>query len=312
MFALANQINSTLLDSILDKVISPAEVKKLSLPELTALAQEIREEIIGSLNQTGGHLASNLGVVEITLALHYVFNSPDDKILFDVGHQCYVHKMLTERRHKFLSLRKYKGLSGFINPLESEHDAFLAGHSSTSISLAVGMAIARDLLAQKHKVIAVIGDGGLTGGMALEAINHLGHLGKDVLIILNDNEMSISENVGGFSQYMKRIKETYFYQDIREKIHQIEAWLSAVALKPDVREMIESVKEAKAKIETPGIVFEKLGVDYHGPIDGHNIEAVISALIAVKEKAGPQLVHIITQKGKAMLQLSMRQLNTIV
>ncbi len=299
MFALANQINSPILNSILDKVTTPAEVKKLSLPQLTALAQEIREEIIENLNQTGGHLASNLGVVEITLALHYVFNSPDDKILFDVGHQCYVHKMLTERRDKFSSLRKYKGLSGFINPLESEHDAFLAGHSSTSISLAVGMAIARDLLSQKHKVIAVIGDGGLTGGMALEAINHLGHLGKDVLIILNDNEMSISENVGGISQYMKRIKETYFYQDIREKIHQIEDWLSAVALKPDVREMIESVKkEAKAKIETPGIVFEKLGVDYHGPVDGHNIEAVINALTSVKEKSGPRLVHIITQKGK--------------
>ncbi len=299
MFALANQVNSALINSLLDQITSPDEVKKLSFAELTSLAQEIREEIVRNLNKTGGHLASNLGVVEVTLALHYVFNSPNDKILFDVGHQCYVHKMLAGRRNQFSTLRQYKGLSGFINPLESDHDAFLAGHSSTSVSLAVGMAIARDLLKQNHKVIALIGDGGLTGGMALEAINHLGHLGKDVLIILNDNEMSISENVGGFSQYMKRIKETYFYRDIKEKIHQIEDKLWQAPLDTDVRSMIEMVKkEAKAKIETPGIVFEKLGVEYSGPIDGHDVEAVIAALAAVKEKHTPQLVHIITKKGK--------------
>ena len=222
MFAVANQVNSILINSLLDKITCSNKVKELSIAELNSLAQEIRQEIVSNLNKTGGHLASNLGIVEITLALHYVFNSPADKILFDVGHQCYVHKMLTGRREQFNTLRQYKGLSGFINPLESEHDAFLAGHSSTSVSLAVGMAIARDLLNQNHKVIALIGDGGLTGGMALEAINHLGHLGKDVIIILNDNEMSISENVGGFSQYMKRIKETYFYREIKEKIHQIE------------------------------------------------------------------------------------------
>ena len=169
------------------------------------------------------------------------------------------------------------------------------------------MAIARDALQQKHKVIALIGDGGLTGGMALEAINHLGHLGKDVLIILNDNEMSISENVGGFSQYMKRIKETYFYKDIREKIHQIEDLLSAAPLDTDVRTMIELVKkEAKAKIETPGIVFEKLGVEYSGPVDGHNTAALIETLKAVKEKNTPQLVHIITQKGKGYLSAEAR------
>ena len=299
MFALAKQVNSVLVNSLLDKITSSQDVKKLSVEELTALAKEIREEIVHNLNKTGGHLASNLGIVEITLALHYVFNSPDDKILFDVGHQCYVHKMLTNRRHQFNTLRQHKGLSGFINPLESEHDAFLAGHSSTSVSLAVGMAIARDLLKQKHKVIALIGDGGLTGGMALEAINHLGHLGKNVLIILNDNEMSISENVGGFSQYMKRIKETYFYRDIKEKIHLIEDKLEQAPLDTDLRTMIEFVKkEAKAKIETPGIVFEKLGIDYSGPIDGHDVKAVIAALNEVKDKTTPQLVHIITQKGK--------------
>ena len=191
MYALANQPSS-----FLDAICSPAELKRLGISQLQSLAGEIRREIVHNLNKTGGHLASNLGIVEITLGLHHVFKTPIDKILWDVGHQCYVHKMLTGRRHKFDTLRQYKGLSGFINPLESDHDAFVAGHSSTSVSLAVGMALARDHLKQNHKVIAVIGDGGLTGGMALEAINHLGHLGNDVLIILNDNEMSISENLG--------------------------------------------------------------------------------------------------------------------
>src|SRR6516162_1293627 len=246
MYALANQTGS-----FLEAILSPEELKRLSPDELAHLAYEIRCEIVRNLNKTGGHLASNLGIVEITLALHYVFQTPEDKILWDVEHQCYVHKMLTGRRHEFETLRQYKGLSGFINPLESKHDAFLAGHSSTSISLAVGMALARDHFNQDHKVIAVIGDGGLTGGMALEAINHLGHLQKNVLIILNDNEMSISENVGGFSQYMKRIKETFFYQDIREQIHRIEDQLDLVPLTPVVREMIELVKkQAKERFDT--------------------------------------------------------------
>lgn len=294
MYALANKTGS-----FIDAILSPQMLKQLSPEHVGSLGEEIRAEIVRNLNKTGGHLASNLGIVEITLALHYVFNTPKDKILWDVGHQCYVHKMLTGRRHMFETLRQYKGLSGFINPLESEHDAFLAGHSSTSVSLAVGMALARDHLKQDHKVIAVIGDGGLTGGMALEAINHLGHLRKDVLIILNDNEMSISENVGGFSQYMKRIKETFFYQDIKEKIHRIEDQLDQVPLTPAVREMIELVKrQAKERFDTPGIVFEKLGINYTGPVDGHNAKAVIAALDKVKDKCTPQLLHVITQKGK--------------
>jgi 1-deoxy-D-xylulose-5-phosphate synthase len=173
--------------TFLDAVLTPAELKKLSLEELNSLANEIRQEIVLNLAKTGGHLASNLGVVEITIALHKVFNSPKDLILWDVGHQAYVHKMLTGRRHKFNTLRQFKGLSGFISPFESEHDAFIAGHSSTSISLAVGMVLASHHLKQDRKVIAVIGDGGLTGGMALEAINHLGYIQKDVIIILNDN-----------------------------------------------------------------------------------------------------------------------------
>ncbi|MBU6455486.1 MAG: 1-deoxy-D-xylulose-5-phosphate synthase [Cyanobacteria bacterium REEB67] len=285
--------------TFLDAVLTPAELKKLSLEELNSLANEIRQEIVLNLAKTGGHLASNLGVVEITIALHKVFNSPKDLILWDVGHQAYVHKMLTGRRHKFNTLRQFKGLSGFISPFESEHDAFIAGHSSTSISLAVGMVLASHHLQQDRKVIAVIGDGGLTGGMALEAINHLGYIQKDVIIILNDNEMSISENVGGFSQYMKRIRETFFYKDIKRKIDFIEDKLDQANLNPAVKDLIQIVKkEAKDRFDTPGIVFEKLGVNYSGPIDGHDLGAVMKALNDVKDKSTPQIIHVITRKGK--------------
>lgn len=285
--------------TFLDAVLTPSELKKLSHEQLVDLAGEIRQEIVHSLAKTGGHLASNLGVVEITIALHKVFNTPKDHILWDVGHQAYVHKMLTGRRNRFNTLRQFKGLNGFVTPFESEHDAFVAGHSSTSISLAVGMALARDHFKEDRKIVAVIGDGGLTGGMALEAINHLGHIQKGVVIILNDNEMSISENVGGISQYMKRIKETFFYKDIKQKIDFIEEHLDEAKLNPAVWQLIEMVKkEAKDRFETPGIVFEKLGINYTGPIDGHDVVAVINALNAVKDKTTPQLVHIITQKGK--------------
>jgi 1-deoxy-D-xylulose-5-phosphate synthase len=285
--------------SFLDAVLSPAELKQLSTAQVQSLCKEIRRELIENLSKTGGHLASNLGIVEITLALHKVFQTPADTILWDVGHQCYIHKMLTGRRHKFNTLRQYKGLSGFINPYESQHDAFIAGHSSTSVSLAVGMAIARDHLKQNHKVIAVIGDGGLTGGMALEAINHLGHIQRDVLIVLNDNEMSISENVGGFSQYMKRIKETFFYKDIKQKLDQIENRLDEVQLNSAVWDLILSVKkQAKERFDTPGIVFEKLGINYSGPVDGHDVGALVAAFDAVKNKHTPQIIHVITQKGK--------------
>ncbi len=285
--------------SFLDAIVAPAELKKLSINELRSLAQEIRSEIVRNLNKTGGHLASNLGIVEITLALHYVFDSPKDQILWDVGHQVYVHKMLTGRRDRFHTLRQFKGLSGFIHPQESEHDAFIAGHSSTSVSLAVGMALARDHMEQDHKVIALIGDGGLTGGMALEALNHLGEIQRDVLILLNDNEMSISENVGGFSQYMKRIKETFFYKDIKEKITMLEGQLDGMSLTPAVWKLIESVKqEATERIDTPGIVFEKLGINYSGPIDGHDVGAVIEVLQKVRAERVPLIAHLITQKGK--------------
>jgi len=293
---------STVVDlpaSLLRKIASPDDLKRLSLDELQELAREIRQEIITGVSKTGGHLASNLGIVEITLGLHYVFNTPEDKIVWDVGHQAYVHKMLTGRREQFSTLRQYKGLSGFINPLESEHDSFIAGHSSTSVSLALGMAIARDHFKQDQKVIAVIGDGGLTGGMALEALNHLGHIQKNLLIVLNDNEMSISENVGGFSQYMKRIKETFFYRDIKQRLDLIEDQLEQFNLRPGIWELISSVKkQAKERFDTPGIVFEKLGINYTGPVDGHDVAAVVQAMERLKDRTTPQLLHLITQKGK--------------
>lgn len=293
---------STLLasrTSFLDTIVSPSGLKRLTIAELQALADEIREEVIQNVSKTGGHLASNLGIVEITLGLHYVFDSPKDKLVWDVGHQAYVHKMLTGRRGEFNTLRQYKGLSGFINPLESEHDSFIAGHSSTAASLAVGMAIARDHFEQDHKVVAVIGDGGLTGGMALEAINHLGQIQRNVLIILNDNEMSISENLGGLSQYMKRIKQTFFYKDIKQKIDEIEIQLDDINLSPAIRQLISTVKkQAKLRFDTPGIVFEKLGINYTGPVDGHDIGALVKALEKLKDVSAPQILHLITQKGK--------------
>ncbi len=230
--------------------------------------------------------------------MHYVFETPKDQILWDVGHQAYVHKMLTGRRDRFNTLRQFKGLSGFISPAESEHDAFVAGHSSTSVSLGVAKAIARDHLKQDHKVIALIGDGGLTGGMALEALNHLGHIQRDVLIVLNDNEMSISENMGGLSQYMKRIKETFFYKDIKQKITLLEDQLDGMSLTPAVWKLIESVKHEATERDTPGIVFEKLGVNYSGPIDGHDVGAIIDVFTKAKEQHVPLITHLITQKGK--------------
>ncbi len=292
---------STLLNlpNFVELALSPEQLKRMSLSELEALSAQLRADLISSVSKTGGHLASNLGIVEITLALHRVFDSPKDKLVWDVGHQTYIHKMLTGRKERFDTLRQYKGLAGFVTPLESEHDSFVAGHSSTSISLAVGMAIARDQLAEKHKVVAIIGDGGLTGGMALEALNHLGHIQKDMIIVLNDNEMSISENLGGFSQYMKRIKETFFYKDIKEKLDLIEGELDEVKLEPQIWDLISTVKkQARNRIETPGIVFEKLGINYSGPIDGHDVKAVVDAFERVKDLSGPQLVHVITQKGK--------------
>jgi len=242
------------------------------------------------VSQTGGHLASNLGVVELTIALHYVFSTPKDKIIWDVGHQSYVHKILTNRADQFSTLRQKGGLSGFPKITESEHDAFGTGHSSTSISAGLGIATARDLNNQNFQVLSVIGDGSLTGGMAFEGLNQLGFLQKDMIVILNDNKMSISMNVGALSNYTERIKKTNRYKNIKEKVNTLIQESNSI----HAQELKNSLKD----VLNPGIIFEKLGINYIGPIDGHDISGLIQALKLSKDINGPKLIHIITKKGK--------------
>ena len=292
---------STLLNlpKYFDSEVGPRELKQMTAAELAVLAARLRQDLINSVSRTGGHLSSNLGIVELTLALHKVFDSPKDKLIWDVGHQTYVHKMITGRKSRFDTLRQFKGLSGFVTPQESLHDSFVAGHSSTSISLAVGMAIARDRRHLKHKIVAIIGDGSLTGGMALEALNHLGHIQKDVIIVLNDNGMSISENLGGFCQYLKSIKETFFWNKTEQNFNSAEIRTDSAEFEPDIWNRFSRVKKAAGTTEErPGTVFEKLGIEYNGPVDGHDLNALTRALEAIKDKRGPQLVHVVTQKGR--------------
>ncbi len=281
---------------LLKKIQSPSDVKKLSVEELRDLAEEIRETIIGIVAQNGGHLASNLGVIELTIALHSVFDSPVDKIIWDVGHQSYPHKLLTGRYERFPTIRQYRGLSGFPRCDESEHDAFGTGHSSTSISAALGIIEARDRNKKDYKVVAVIGDGAMTGGLAFEGLNNAGHLKKDLIVILNDNEMSISRNVGALSAYFNRILTGDFYRKFKrdskmflESIPKVGAPATKIAQKTE--EMLK-------KLLLPGVIFEELGFNYVGPVDGHNIELLINTLKMVRKEKGPVLLHVITKKGK--------------
>ncbi len=281
---------------ILDNINSPSDIKKLSYQELDKLSQELRDYLIKSISITGGHLASNLGVVELTLALHCTFESPKDKIIWDVGHQAYIHKIITGRKDRFNTLRKYKGLSGFPKRNESEHDIFDTGHSSTSISAALGVAKARDLNNDKYSVISVIGDGALTGGMAFEAMNHAGHEQTDMIVILNDNEMSISENVGGLSKYLNRLRTnpTYFkakidVENILNKIPSIGKTVSKTAGK---------AKDSLKYFLVPGIIFEELGFTYLGPVNGHDIKELNLVMERAKKIKGPVLIHVMTCKGK--------------
>ena len=281
---------------LLPTILSPRDVKKLDKDQLTILGSEIREFLIEALSQTGGHLASNLGVVELTLALHYCFNTPKDKIVWDVGHQSYVHKILTGRQGGFKSLRKSDGMSGFPKLDESKHDGFGTGHSSTSISAALGMATARDLKQETNDVIAVIGDGSMTGGMAFEALNHAGQGNTNLIVILNDNEMSISENVGGLSKYLTKIRIGQNYIDAKEDIQKI---LKKIPLVGNT--MVKALRRTKDGIKTlllPGELFEELGFTYIGPIDGHNIEDLLEVLNKAKKVGGPVLIHVKTTKGK--------------
>ncbi len=280
----------------LNKINSPQDLKPLKEKEIEILAYEIRKFLIHSVSKTGGHLASNLGVVELTLALHTVFDSLKDKLVWDVGHQSYVHKIITGRREEFQSLRQYKGLSGFPKRKESHHDHFDTGHSSTSISAALGMAAVRDLKKEKHNIVAIIGDGALTGGMAFEALNHAGQNKKNLLVVLNDNEMSISENVGGLSNYLSKIRTTPIYSKVKGDVEALIGNIPAIG-----KSVVRTVEKAKDSIKyfiVPGILFEELGFTYIGPVDGHNYTALCKAMRQCKNISGPVLLHVLTKKGK--------------
>ena len=282
-------------NKFLDKINSPADVKKLSVPQLEQLAKEIRQLLISVISHTGGHLAPNLGVVELTLALHKVFNTPEDKIIFDVGHQAYIHKIITGRREQFPTLRQYGGLSGFPKRSESEHDAFGTGHSSTSISAALGMACARDLQCEDYNVVAVIGDGSMTGGMAFEALNNAGMLHKNMIVVLNDNEMSISKNVGAMSEYLYQLRTGETYNKIK---NDIEGWLKNMEFGSDVLKAIRRLKGSVKYLMVPTSIFEELGFTYLGPVDGHDLDGLLDVLQAAKKIDGPVMVHVLTKKGK--------------
>lgn len=282
-------------NNLLDKINSPADVKKLSDEQLKQLAAEIRQLLIEVISHTGGHLAPNLGVVELTLALHKVFNTPQDKLVFDVGHQAYIHKIITGRREQFPTLRQYGGLSGFPKRSESEHDAFGTGHSSTSISAALGMAVARDLQGEDYNVVAIIGDGSMTGGMAFEALNNAGTLHKKMVVVLNDNEMSISKNVGAMSDYLYHLRTGETYNKIK---NDIEGWLKNMEFGTDVLKAIRRLKGSVKYLMVPTSIFEELGFTYLGPVDGHDIHGLIEVLQAAKKIDGPVMVHVLTKKGK--------------
>ncbi|MCX5716960.1 MAG: 1-deoxy-D-xylulose-5-phosphate synthase [Nitrospirae bacterium] len=281
---------------LIKKIKSPDDLKTLSVEELNSLSEELREIIVERVSINGGHLASNLGTVELTLALQYVFNSPVDKIVWDVGHQSYTHKLITGRYEKFETIRKYKGISGFPKIDESVYDAFGTGHSSTSISAALGIIEARDKKNEAFKVLAVIGDGALTSGLAFEGLNHAGHLKKDLIVVLNDNEMSISKNVGALSAYLNRILTGDLYQRFKK---QTKSFLEGIPKFGDqVTKIAQKAEETLKGLFLPGILFEELGINYVGPIDGHDIKLLIETFRNIKNSTEPTLVHVITKKGK--------------
>ncbi|MCK4273753.1 MAG: 1-deoxy-D-xylulose-5-phosphate synthase [Dehalococcoidales bacterium] len=281
---------------LLDKIDSPADLKGLSLAALEELAAELRREIITTVTTTGGHLASNLGVVELTIALHRVFNSPRDKIIWDVGHQSYVHKLLTGRRHEFGSLRQYGGLSGYTCRDESEHDPFGAGHASTSVSAALGMVIARDLTGDDYHVVAVIGDGAITAGISFEALNHAGHLGSRLIVVLNDNGMSISPTVGALAKLLSRVR---FDQNLRRAKKRGKKIVTALPRGENLWQLSQKLEDRLKEFFMPTAIWEELGFTYIGPIDGHNIRDLETVLTQVRDSADkPILVHVVTTKGK--------------
>lgn len=281
---------------LLNQIHQPEDLKGLTVEQLEQVAAETRKFLIEKLSATGGHLAPNLGVVELTIALHYLFDSPKDKFIFDVGHQSYVHKILTGRKDLFDTLRKYKGLCGFVKRSESEHDVWEAGHSSTSLSAAMGMAVARDHNGESNRVVAVIGDGALTGGMALEALNHIGHEKRNLMVILNDNEMSIAPNVGALHNYLGRIRSDRHYVKAKEEFEHLIKKIPAIG--GTLAKTAERLKDSFKYLVVPGIWFEELGFTYLGPVDGHNLPLLLETLKQADKVNGPVLVHVITLKGK--------------
>jgi len=278
--------------SILQQIDTPSQMKALSVAELSQLADELREFIIQSVSRSGGHLSSGLGTVELTVALHHVFDTPDDRLVWDVGHQSYPHKILTGRRDKMSTIRTKDGLSGFPRREESPYDTFGVGHSSTSISAALGMAIAAKQLKSERRVAAIIGDGALTAGMAFEALNHAGDLDANLLVILNDNDMSISPNVGGMSNYLAKLLSGKMYSSMREGSKKV------LGKMPSVWELARRAEEHMKGMVVPGTLFEELGFNYIGPIDGHDMGTLVTTLSNLRKLHGPQFLHIVTKKGK--------------
>ena len=278
--------------SLLETVNTPADLKSLARADLKTLAEELRAFIIDSVSRTGGHLASNLGVVELTVALHHVFDTPEDRIVWDVGHQTYVHKVLTGRRERMPSLRQTDGLSGFPKREESPYDAFVAGHSSTSISAALGMAVAAKLKGEERRVVAVIGDGAMTAGMAFEALNNAGAMDANLLVILNDNDMSISANVGALNAYLTRLMSGRLYNNLRSTGERLLSTL------PPIHQLARRAEEHLKGMVTPSTLFEEFGFNYLGPIDGHDLDTLIPTLANIRQLRGPQFLHVITQKGR--------------
>jgi len=277
---------------LLDTIDFPQQLRLLERKQLAQLAEELRTFLISSVSKTGGHLASNLGVVELTIALHYVFNTPDDRLVWDVGHQTYPHKILTGRRHKMQSLRKAKGIAGFPRRTESEYDTFGTGHSSTSISAALGMAVAAKKSGLERRSVAIIGDGAMTAGMAFEALNNAGDMNANLLVILNDNDMSISNNVGALNNYLTKLLSSRFYNTVRSSSKKV------LSVMPPMMEFAKRAEEHVKGMVLPGTLFEEFGFNYIGPIDGHDLDGLVETLRNIKQLSGPQFLHIVTQKGK--------------
>ncbi len=277
---------------LLHSIASPADLRALPEQRLNDLAAELRTFLIQTVSTRGGHFAAGLGTVELTIALHYVFNTPHDRLVWDVGHQAYPHKVLTGRRERLHTIKQHGGLAPFPNRAESEYDTFGVGHSSTSISAALGMALASAAQGQKRRVVAVIGDGALSAGMAFEALNHAGSLPADLLVILNDNDMSISENVGAMSKYLARVLSGRFYAHLREGGKRV------LRRMPHIREFARRSEEHVKGMWLPGTVFEEMGFNYLGPVDGHDLPGLVRTLRNLRDLRGPQFLHVVTQKGK--------------